>query len=110
MQWNDEQLDWARHGLRVCSERLQKPKWLTEQDITQLRWLVNARQSVLNYVATGLPLPNHLLPVETFMHEMADLQIARRGGKIAPRPFYLSCDLARQRLWDALKRVAQEAA
>lgn len=109
MSWNDEQLDWARHGLRLGQERLRNPKWLNEREVEQLRWLVNARQSVLNYLAAGLPLPKHLLPVETYMREMTDLQIARRAGKIAPRPFYLSCDLARQRLWDALKRVAQAA-
>jgi len=81
--WDEAQLDWMRHLLRLTQDRVHKPVLLSVLEVKQLKWEMKAQQQVLYKIDAGHPLTEALLPVAAYMRQYADLHIDWYAGGIS---------------------------
>lgn len=59
--WDDVQLDWMRHLVRLNVDRVEKPKFLTVHDVKLLNWEIETQRTVLERIAEDKPLDGLLI-------------------------------------------------
>ena len=114
-------LEWMRHGILLCRERLEQPYGLDRDEyearerlghpvgldaveVAGLRREIELREAALRGIETG-ELTGAVLVMGRYMVRMADLHIAWYGREIGDGEFYAGARAARAAMIEGLREV-----
>ena len=95
-------MDWMRHGVLLCRERLDAPIRMSSHEIEWLKWETAAREAALAGMETG-ELTGARLIVARYMLALADLHIAWYARQVTDSAFYAGARAARAAMVEQLK-------
>lgn len=97
-------VDWMRHGILLCRERLAQPVRMDTAEIEWLKWETAAREAALEGIETG-ELSGARLVVARYMVTMAELHMGWYGREIDDSEFYAGAQVARAAMLSQLREV-----
>jgi hypothetical protein len=105
--FDDTQLDWMQHLVRINIDRALKSEGLNVHDVKRLKWEIGAERIVLMRITTGKPLTGVLIFVARYMLAYANLHIEWYARRIDQHTCHAGIQAAKKIMQEELSREAR---